>query len=734
MLLFSKRFSFTGSLAPKIDELFFRLKRLDVLSLEINFLQNYRSVLLSEKAMNLGDEFWHFHLTASLPTDIYALLMGYIAYQLEQYQEAGKYWAGLIGREGIDLFEEDELSCLMNEDAIDESLYYCGKNIRLEKERVRLKEFLNHVEYFTDLEAWQKYLHSDESYTNNYKERKEVIQNFLIGQEGYQYVSYQILDYLCQYFSWHSKEDFSHDEYRQDTFLLMKAVPKFSFEVCQYLHPNHRKSYLRARYQLYSILNQCRWSEQFWGEQLNICEKLYADDLEVEMLKIWRDMQIDYKSIQRKEDFLTRIHLLEGYSDHLGYRFLLQYKNLLEKNAQMVDIDFKLKRPSVVPVKVFHLLIGHLCYQLGSYNLSCGHWRVILEYEVDFVCKQELEIFDKYNFDQIDSFLFLGKHAQFMDLVDVEYSLRKNGHLVKRKYSAKKSTFSIILSIVIALYQFGGSSFFSENKPVQIKKDISQIIKAEQAESWSELKNAEVEKRYCYYMYGPGANLNDRKLFFKQDSKLSEARQTELVQHPIKKEEVISFPRFIIYHYPQSDGTNYHLVTKNGKKVLAFLAEDNQLLTEVYSGELTSDQLFLKDAQQQVERSPYGLAKYILEYYFFQSTDEDLEKDKLLMKNTEVYQKLLAVAQEQIVQREDKQAQIMVRSYDSGCAVLFLDYAKDIYHDGTWMELLFNEKDQLVGLESADVNEKLPEKWRNLAHDPNYEDITEKYITVMDII
>lgn len=725
------------SLDEKISDLFSRLESTEILPSEISFLRNYRLVLLSEEVVDLGDEdgFWTFQQTPSMPKDLYCLLTGYLAYQLEEYPNAGKQWHGLIAKKGIDLFQETELRRLMTENAIDYSLYTYGKNIHLHIEYQQLEQLVSQADCFDDPKVWKEYLRSCELSQQKLAERKLVIQRFLIDQQGYQYLSPNILDYLCQYFSWHTKEDFSEKMEEQDIFLLMREVPRFSFEVCQKLLPKQRKIYLHARYHLYLILNYCHWNEQYWNQQLQLCENLYPEDLEVEMLKIWREIQTDFKAVQMKTDLLEPLSAFEEHSEHLGYQFLLQYQQFLKKRPTQIASDITVKRPSVVPVKIFHLMMGHLCYRLGSYNLSYAHWYPIVIYETALLTDQELKIFKKYNFEKVSCFLFAGTHQQYIDQENAAYSLLKNGRLIKRRHEEKNAGLAIILLIWICLgfFKMAGHQISSENRSSIHSDDVTQVNRSVRSQSWGPLRSShKIENRYCYYMYGPDNDTKERQWFFEQDSTLPEKRQNELVDLGGKQQGRWAVPLFEILHYPQKDGSILHLVTRNGGKVLDYLATREHQLTEVYSGELVSDQLLIKEAQKRVERSPYGLSNYILKHYFLERAEEDQEKEAFLMQQPEAYQKLLTEAQKNPVEIVDSQTELMVRRLDAGCAVLFLDYDNGISYDGTWMELIFDDQDQLIDITSNRSDDGLPKKWSELADNPNYEDITEHYVSMVN--
>lgn len=713
-----------------MNDLFSRFAQDSGFNQELTFFKGYTQTFLSQQSNELSDDFWDFEETANFPTSLYHLLKGNLDYQLKEFKSAAYHWGPLISFRGIELFTKEELKTLLDARCIHFMLYEQALLVEFKKEEMEFQRFLENLDYFYSLGVWKEFLRSCEADTEKLDRMKKIIRQFLLAEYGYQYVSSEIIDYLRQYFSWHTKEDFCEQEEGQEEFLLIQEIPTFSFEVCLQIPRNQRKEYLMARYQLYRVLNFSQFDLSYWCAQLEICENLYDSDLDVKVLKMYERLMNQHKISQTPDELLKEVQTIDGCEKNPGYLFVQEYLKLSQQKRRDIRGEMTLTRAAIIPPKVFHLLMGRLCYQFSSYDYAYGHWYNIVVYDSQFLTENEIKMFEKYDFRGASNFLYALRNGQFVVQAAREYSFIDTKiwkkHRSERIRGARATL--VVVMLCIGLGKFAVREItYNKHLPATSSSVSQQINDSNGRIRWNRLRyDGHLGVKYYYYVYAPTSLIDqeEKQYFFEEEMDIPEEKKQELMK--ISDDEDNLYPNCTILGLPTKEGKMLRLV-KNGSEVLALFEEENNQIIAVYNAENENDQTMIENTAKLVENNPYQLGKYILEYSIIDNAVADHDKDNIIRENSEIFLKLSEMVEALKNAGDEDKLDIKVHRFDEGYAVLFEKGNPDSSKKFVQAELIFDGDCELEDVVYSNEENDLSAKWDNLKKEPGYEEITEQF-------
>lgn len=664
---------------------------------------------------------------------------------------------------------QEKLSCLdlVNEQeqfqqlkaALDEALEKSRDEDKQDTQDVQEAEemgdfdhFLANLDYFYSLESWKDFLRSQEHSEEAFQKAKMDVWKLLVAESAYQYLSLEILDYLCQYFSWHHKTDFSENKEEQQIFILMQRIPAFSFEICEKIKAEQRRDYLTARYQLYRTLNDCVLDIDLWQTKLTVCEQITQEDFDLEMLKVWYCLQFDFEAVKKQKEHFKKLSEFDHRDENEAYRFLIFCQKIANKKYQEIDSRIQMKRSSIIPPKIFHLLFGHLCYQFGSYDLAYAHWNQIVNREIGYLPNSKAEMFADLNFQGVKDFVHIAKNGQFVDQLGKAYGLLQNRQSVSKKNTGVKKSVMVVLVLFtivgigkIMLDELVDYGFLSSYKTIK-RGDVSggnedagddydyyDDYGYDNDDLWLDLQeDPDLSIRYYYYTHAPDIDEEEGKEFFNDYSTLSEEQKEAILDESNRKKYVIFEPDCVLYHNPQKDGTTLTLIRDSKGNPLAYLEEQDDKITKVYSIEENGDPSTLAELGKKAERNPYSMAKYIADHYVLEKSDADADKDELLKKNEKVYQEVLSLAKNKQIKYALEDGFFSIFKRDEGYSAIFevYDYEKDT-ENKVVLELKFDKDYQLMEIRSIDEDQRLAKRWKNRYSNEKYKDVTLQFVTYL---
>lgn len=621
-----------------------------------------------------------------------------------------------------------------------------------EDETVDFDHFLANLNYFYSLEAWKKYFRSLEYSEESFQKAKSDVWELLVTENAYQYLSPEILDYLCQYFSWHHKTDFSENKEQQQIFIWMQRIPAFSFGICEKIGGKQRRDYLTARYQLYRIFNDRFLDIDLWQTKLTVCEQITQEDLDLEMLKVWYCLQFDFEAVKKQEERFKKLSEFDHRDDNEAYRFLIFCQRTANKKYQEINPHIQMKRHSVIPPKIFHLLFGHLCYQFGSYDLAYAHWNQIVNREIDYLSNSKAEMFSNLDFQGVKSFVHLAKNGQFVDQWGKYYGLLQKQRSIPKKNTGVKKSVMVVLVLFtivgigkIVLNELVDYGFFSPYRTVKRGAvsggdedagddyDYYDDYGYDNDDLWLDLQeDPDLSIRYYYYTHAPDIDEEEGKEFFNDYSTLSEEQKEAILDESNRKKYVIFEPDCVLYHNPQKDGTTLTLIRDGKGAPLVYLEEQDDKITKVYSIEENGDPATLAELGKKAERNPYSMAKYIADHYVLENSEADADKDELLKKNEKVYQEVLSLAKNKQMKYALEDGFFSIFKKDNGYSAIFevYDYEKDA-ENKVVLELKFDKDYQLMEIRSIDEDQRLAKRWKNRYSNDKHEDVTLEFVTYL---
>ncbi|WYJ98027.1 hypothetical protein DOK67_0002338 [Enterococcus sp. DIV0212c] len=197
----------------------------------------------------------------------------------------------------------DILPSVKEMDEVDYKINVPEQNEKEEQSTVNISErfkkeldmIYEKMDFFSDFEKWTPLFSRELEWSNeDYNEISSVMQNFLLV--NYRVLSREVISYLSSFFDFDSlARDHKAGDYFCYTWMQIKHVPMFSFDIYQIIPKEQRLEYFTNRYELFQIFTNGIPDQSVWQERFELCQAVTTQDIDVVNLHIAYVLMKDFR-------------------------------------------------------------------------------------------------------------------------------------------------------------------------------------------------------------------------------------------------------------------------------------------------------------------------------------------------------------------------------------------------------------------------------------------------------
>ncbi|MEI5995332.1 hypothetical protein [Candidatus Enterococcus mansonii] len=282
---------------------------------------------------------------------------------------------------------------LKNEEALQENQpLQIQKSDYVNVFKKELTSLFESMTFFANVDQWAAlFLTKSDWSKEEYSEISEVMQQFL--KLNYRVLSKTVIDYLGTLFEFdtfvkHTEtgESFSY------TWLTIKQVPLFSFDIYQNISKENRLNYFMNRYELFQLFKNGLPDQSLWEERLHSCRSLTDKDIEVINLQIAYQLMSDFR-VENEQTINGFKHLCDeakAIENNETTDFFIAYYEWLKNEGSANAVLIYDKSNAAIPKTAIDLLMGNVYFHLRRHSRVKECWTVLAQKNPSLFHRDEL--------------------------------------------------------------------------------------------------------------------------------------------------------------------------------------------------------------------------------------------------------------------------------------------------------------------------------------------------------